>query len=202
MVKYLMVVFIIFGFAVFIIVYLTSRADVDKKFVSNKEVIMKKKFGKVLVVYYSLSGNTRSIAMKIKEKTNADICEIETVKKYPSLPMLYFTAKRQTKPKNYPELKNEFPDFSQYDLIFVGSPTWWYTVSAPVLSFLYKADFKGKTVISFTTNGGNCGTFFEDFEQSAKNAKVIKGIEFKKVSKQDVNILDNTISGWLNNLDI
>lgn len=154
-----------------------------------------------MVIYYSLSGNTREIALRIKGKTNADLYEIKTEDEYPSSPMIYLTAKRQLNPKKYPKLKNDtLPDLNQYDLIFIGTPVWWYTIPAPLLSFLTQIDFKGKTVVSFATHGGNYGKYFEDFETKIKNAKVIRGKEFKKVLKTDKNILDAKITEWLVNL--
>jgi hypothetical protein len=39
---------------------------------------------KVAVIYYSLTGNTKSIAEVIREKTGGDVFEIETVKNYPA----------------------------------------------------------------------------------------------------------------------
>lgn len=160
-----------------------------------------KKSDRILVIYYSLSGNTREIASKIKEKTNADLYEIKTEDEYPSSPMIYLTAKRQLNPKNYPKLKTDtLPDLNQYDLIFVGGPVWWYTVPAPLLSFFRDFDFKNKTVVSFATHGGNYGKYFEDFEAHIKNAKVIRGKDFKKVLKTDKNVLDAKISEWLINL--
>lgn len=204
MFKYLLsTAFLVFGISIIFISFSTSRIYAEEKIVNqDKNTVVKKDFGKVLVVYYSLSGNTRNIAMRIKEKTNADIYEIKTVKEYSSSPMIYITAKKQMNPKNYPELKEKLPDFSRYDLIFVGSPVWWYTIAAPVLSFLSQADFKGKTVVSFTTHGGNYGSFFEDFDKKAKNAKVIKGMEFKKVLKEKEITLNNKVTNWLNNLKI
>jgi len=195
--------FLVFGISIIFIAFSTSRIYAEEKIVNqDKNTVVKKDFGKVLVVYYSLSGNTRNIAMRIKEKTNADIYEIKTVKEYSSSPMIYITAKKQMNPKNYPELKEKLPDFSRYDLIFVGSPVWWYTIAAPVLSFLSQADFKGKAVVSFATHGGNYGSFFEDFDKKAKNAKVIKGMEFKKVLKEKEITLNNKVTNWLNNLKI
>ncbi len=38
---------------------------------------------KILIVYYSLSGITKSIAEKIRAKTGGDMFEIETIKTYP-----------------------------------------------------------------------------------------------------------------------
>ncbi|MFA7074612.1 MAG: flavodoxin [Endomicrobiaceae bacterium] len=157
-------------------------------------------FGKVLVVYYSLSGNTKNIANKIKERTNADIYEIKTVNKYPPLPFLYITAKSQMNPKNYPKLQDKLPDFSQYDMVFIGSPVWWYTIASPVLSFLSQADFQGKSVVPFATHGGKYGSFFEDFAKKAKNANVIDGKDFKKVNKEKEDSLNDKITNWLKNL--
>ncbi|MDD5020838.1 MAG: flavodoxin [Endomicrobiaceae bacterium] len=204
MFKYLfLTISVVLLVSVFFIVFSYSAESTDSQSTTNNQKI-NNNLGKVLIIYYSLSGNTREIAMKIKEKTNADIYEIKTENEYPGSPMIYITAKKQMNPKNYPKLKNDntMPDINQYDLIFVGGPVWWYTVPAPLLSFLSQFDFKGKTVVSFATHGGNYGKYFEDFETKIKNAKVIRGKEFKKVLKTDRNILDNKILDWLINLNI
>ena len=39
---------------------------------------------KMLIIYYSFSGNTKYIAEKLTEKTGGDVFEIETVKTYPA----------------------------------------------------------------------------------------------------------------------
>src|SRR5574344_2600642 len=79
--------------------------------------------GKVLVVYYSLSGNTKKIAEKIKNLTNGDIYEIRPKEKINSL-YAYTKTTQQLKNKNYPETEKDYPDFAQYDYIFVGAPVW------------------------------------------------------------------------------
>lgn len=168
----------------------------------QKKPIRKKNLGKVLILYYSLDGNTRTVANRIKEMTSATIGEIETVEPYPSVPMLYWTARKQIKNSALPKLKNKFPNIDNYDLIFIGSPVWWYTVSAPVLSFLSTCDFKGKTVVPFATHGGNPGDFFSDFRKNAQKANIIDGMDFRKVSKENQNILNEKISNWLDNLKL
>ena len=157
-------------------------------------------FGKVLVVYYSLGGNTAEVAGRIRDLTDGTLIEIETEKVYPSIPALYLVAGLELKNGKFPALKKSVDDFSSYDVIFIGSPVWWYTVSAPMLSFLSKADFKGKTVVPFATEGGNYGNFFVDFAKEARNAKVAEGISFTGVSKTDVSTLDQKISTWLEKL--
>jgi len=200
MFKYIFLTLVIVAAVIFLKSY-TNAQGVNEQNADKTEDKNIKAKGKVLVIYYSLSGNTREIALKIKEKTNADLYEIKTETDYPSSPMVYLTAKKQLNPKNYPKLKLEpLPDFSNYDLIFIGGPVWWYTVPAPLLAFFEQTDFKGKTVVSFATHGGNYGKYFENFQLKIKNAKVLRGLDFKKPLKTDPKILDAKISEWLNTL--
>lgn len=161
-----------------------------------------KNFGKVLVVYYSMSGNTRAIAEKIKEKTNADIYEIKTKDEMKLGPSVYVAIRKQLKTGQYPPLDGGMPDFESYDLIFVGSPVWMYTVATPVLSFLEQADFKGKKVVPFSTQGSNPGSFLEDFKARAKNAVILEGRLFNDLSKKYDSAVNNKIAVWLNSLEI
>jgi flavodoxin len=112
-----------------------------------------KNANKVLVIYYSLTGNTKSIAEMIRRKTGGDVFEIETVRNYPAeYSATTEEAKRELETGDLPALKKKPPDMSSYDLILVGSPVWWYTVSTPVMSFLRQADFAGRKVSGFCTH--------------------------------------------------
>ena len=66
----------------------------------NKSAEVKNDLGKVLVVYYSLTGHTKDIAEKIAAKTNADLFEIKTKEPYPTGAKLYTTAKKEIKNKH------------------------------------------------------------------------------------------------------
>ena len=160
-----------------------------------------KNFGKALVVYYSLSGNTLDIAKRIQAKTNADIFEIKTAEEIKTGPSLYLKIKSDLKDGVYPKLADNMPNIKEYDIIFVGSPVWWYTVSTPVRAFLEKADFMGKKVIPFSTQGSNPGTFLEDFTSMAKNAKVTSYMSFNNMGKEYDSAIDNKISVWLNGIE-
>lgn len=153
--------------------------------------------GKTLVIFYSLTSNTREIAARIAEMTAGTLFEIETEQAYPASPMLYYTAWRELNGGALPELKNTLGDISSYDTIFVGAPVWWFTVPGPMRAFLAQTDFSGKTVIPFCTQGGNAGNFFEHFEQEARSARIAEGKEFSNVNKTDVAELDAQISEWL-----
>ena len=156
--------------------------------------------GKTLIIYYSLSGHTKDIAAKIQKMTGGDMYEIQTADKINTTPWFYLTLRQQLKDHTYPALSGELPDLSRYDTIFVGSPVWWYTVSTPMLSFLQQADFKGKKVVPFSTQGSNYGTFFEDFAQNARNAKLQKSASFNNLPAKYDAAVDNKIALWLNSL--
>lgn len=166
----------------------------------NRQIDVQQNFGKVLVIYYSITGQTRYIAEKIKNKTHADLYEIKLAEPLPTRPKLYLEIKKQLKFKKYPALKQDFPALESYDLIFVGAPVWWYTIATPVLSFLEQTDFQGKRVVPFSTQGSNFGTFFEDFNEKAKNASVLKGSSFNNLPNGYEKEVDNKINHWLNSL--
>lgn len=65
---------------------------------------------RVLVIYYSLTGNTKSIAEMIREKTGGDVFEIVTVKNYPAAySEIVEEAKRELETGELPALKKSPP---------------------------------------------------------------------------------------------
>ena len=53
-----------------------------------------------------------------------------------------------------PELITHLQSVDDYDIIFLGFPTWWYDMPMAVYSFLDEYDLSGKTVILFATSSG------------------------------------------------
>ena len=110
---------------------------------------------KILVAYYSYSGNTRFAAEEIQKATSGTLFEIVPVKAYSTdYNECVAEAKKEIRAGVKPELKSVTPDLSKYDVIFVGTPNWWSTMAPPVLTFLSSYDFSGKTIIPFVTHGG------------------------------------------------
>lgn len=184
-------------------VHLLRVSQKNKKELSkyeNKEIKYTNNLGNTLVVYYSLSANTKQIADNIADKTDAAMFEIKTTAEIEQGPKFYLDIKKQLKNKKYPSIEEKMPDFQEYDTIFVGFPVWWYTIATPVLAFLQTADFNGKKVVPFSTQGSNYGTSFTDFKTNAKNAKIAKGNSFNNVDKKYDKAVDNKITDWLNKL--
>ena len=156
--------------------------------------------GKVLVIYYSWTGHTQDIAQQIATLTGGDTYRIQTQEEFKSSPAFYARIKKELNNKIYPPLTGTMPDVSNYDVVFVGAPVWWYTMATPMYSFLAQMDFKGKKVIPFSTQGSNPGTFLADFTANAKNAQVGTYANFNNVGPEYDKAVHNKIVHWLNNL--
>ncbi len=166
----------------------------------NQGQLESHKFGRVLIIYYSLSGNTKQLADTIQHFTGGDLYALQTRKVYPEIPAIYEVIRQELKDNDWPELKTGWPDFAQYDVIFVGGPVWWYTLPTPLLSFLQKANFQGKTVVPFCSHGGNYGDFFKRFTQLAQNARIVKGLDFYAPLRVSNGFLNSKLANWLSQL--
>lgn len=150
---------------------------------------------KVLVAYYSHSGNTRTIAEKIKEITGGDLFEIKTSHEYPkNFTDIVNQAKKEKETGFMPELTENI-DISPYDTIFIGSPVWWYTFATPVRTFLSENDFSGKIIKPFCTHGGGGASMtFSDITKLCPDADVKEGFSsFENSAKE------SEIQNWINN---
>lgn len=110
---------------------------------------------KILVVYYSHSGNTRKLAKLIEQETGGTLCELLPEKAYPGdYNTVVEQAKKEIQAGFRPALKTEVKDFAAYDKVFVGTPNWWSTIAPPVATFLENYDLSEKNVAPFCTHGG------------------------------------------------
>lgn len=110
---------------------------------------------KVLIVYFSHSGNTRRIADAIHNVVGGDVVELQPVEPYPThYNTVVEQARRELHTGYRPKLRASVENVAAYDVVFVGSPNWWHTIAPPVITFLSQSDLSGKTVIPFVTHGG------------------------------------------------
>ncbi|MBR1769713.1 MAG: NAD(P)H-dependent oxidoreductase [Bacteroidales bacterium] len=118
----------------------------------NKKENFDMKGKKILVAYFSWSGNTKDAAQYIAKKLEADVFEIIREKEYPSeYTPCTEEAKAEKDAEKRPAIKGMVDNMVEYDIVFVCVPVWWYTAPMPVFSFLEQYDLKGKTVIPFCT---------------------------------------------------
>lgn len=110
---------------------------------------------KVLIVYYSYSGNTKQVAEAIHKITGGDIFEIKAQGTYPQdYNEMVQQAKKEIADNFRPQLTTSVGNIEKYNTVFIGSPNWWGTITPQVSSFLDNYGLSGKTVIPFITHGG------------------------------------------------
>lgn len=134
---------------------------------------------KTLVVYYSWScGNTEKIAEQLADACDADIARIETVVPYPEdYQETVDQGQREVNAGFMPEIENLEYNPADYDVIVIGTPTWWYTMAPAVKTFIAENDFSGKTVVALSTNGSWPGNVTADIEDACAGASFGPALE-------------------------
>ena len=137
--------------------------------VTAQEGIPSASGGRVLIAYFSWSGNTRGIAREIQRQTGADLFEIAPVEPYSSdYNTVLMEAQRDQHAQARPALTEHIENMDDYDVILLGYPNWWASIPMPIASFLEEYDFSGKQIIPFCSHGG--GRFGQSLTAIAKLA--------------------------------
>lgn len=159
---------------------------------------------KVLVVYYSASGNTARVAKDIADAANADVFEITPTEPYTS-DDLDWTNKDSRVSKEHddeslrdvPLTTTEVENWDQYDTVFIGYPIWWGIAAWPVDNFVKNNDFNGKTVIPFATSSSSgMGQSGDLLSQMAGSGDWQEGQRFSSGASQ------TEVANWVNGLGL
>ena len=132
---------------------------------------------RVLIAYFSYSGNTRRAAELLRRQTGYDMVEIAM--KEPYRGNIYEASQKHLFAGVHPELTARVAGMDRYDVILLGYPTWWATVPMPVCTFLESYSFAGKVVLPFSSHGGTIwGDSLSDLAKMIPGAYVGEGFEF------------------------
>ena len=153
---------------------------------------------KILTVYYSNGGHTKEVAKNLNSVVGGDIKEIQLQEKYPNnIFKMSKLVRNQIKEGYLPEIKDI--DISGYDIVFVGSPIWNFSISLPAKSFLKNKNFENKTLIPFFTySGGANKTKIVNQIKDLTNTNDIKKTLF--MLENGIFLTKEQIIKWLNNL--
>ena len=177
-----------------------KEAKVADESKTTKEETIDMKGKKVLVAYFSWSGNTREAAQYIAQKTGADEFEIIREKAYPTeYTPCTEDAKAEKEAGDRPAIKGKVENMAQYDVVFVCVPVWWYTAPMPVFTFLEQYDLKSKTVIPFCTAYSGPSSTLRDIEAATPNSTHAEGlcIVTKEQGGQGMEAKHDRIDKWL-----
>jgi len=142
---------------------------------------------KILIVYLSRTNNTKAIAEIIQRNVGGTLVSLELEKPYPEDYRQTVQQVVQENETNYlPPLKSKIDSIENYDLVFVGFPTWDMKMPPPMKSFLHQYNLSGKTVIPFNTNAGyGVGSGFETVKELCSKSTVLEGFSIKGGIERD-----------------
>ena len=160
--------------------------------------------GKVLVVYYSASGNTKRVAEDIAEAAGGDLFEITPTEPYTSDDLNWTNSDSRVSREHDDEslrdvllTTTEVENWDEYDTVFIGYPIWWGIAAWPVDNFVKNNDFTGKTVIPFATSSssgmGQSGTLLSEM---AGTGDWQDGQRFRSNASQ------SDVADWVNSLGL
>lgn len=133
---------------------------------------------KILIAYYTRSGNTKKIAENIQKIVGGDLFEIKCVEPYSEAYRKALSqAKKQINNDEFPEIKAFHGNIEIYDKIFVGTPNWCNTMAPPVKAFLRQNNFRNQKIVPFCTHGGGgSGHIFDDMKKEASEIAINEGL--------------------------
>ena len=159
--------------------------------------------GKTLVVYYSATGNTETVAGYLADALGADLFEITPVQPYTADDLNWsddtsrVSREHEDASLRTVELEQDTVEhWEEYDTVFIGYPIWWGIAAWPVDGFVTANDFTDKTVIPFcTSSSSDLGESGELLAEMAGTGDWQEGMRFRSgASAEDVQ-------GWLESLE-
>ncbi len=111
---------------------------------------------KTLIVYYSRTGTTKRVALKLAGELKADIEELVDKNKRAGA-IGYLISGRDAMQRKLAVIEPLRYNPAEYDLVILGTPTWAYTMACALRTYL--ADHAGeiKQAAFFATHGSDGG---------------------------------------------
>ena len=156
---------------------------------------------KILVAYFSCTGNTKKVALEVAELLNADIFEIVPAEPYTSDDLDYHADNcranvEQKDPSARPAIKNKIDNTAQYKAIVIAYPIWWRVEPRIIDTFVESYDLTGKKIIPICTSGGSeIQASVANLRGLCKGAIVDDGKRLGNLSKEEVK-------AWLDSLGL
>lgn len=174
-----------------------ARGAVGTGFITSQAAQKSSRTGKkILIAYFTWSGNTQGVAYELQKQTGAEIFEIRPVNEYSeSYNTVLRQAQQDQRKQARPKLKSHVKDFDSYDIIMLGYPNWWASIPMPIASFLQEYNFAGKIIMPFCSHGG--GRFGQSLTAIAKLAPDAVITEGLSVHYSGGSTLKSDIAKWL-----
>ena len=160
---------------------------------------------RVLVAYFSGTGNTESVAENLVSVLGSDVAvlhEITPEDPYTDADLDYTNSncrsvREQHDPDARPAIAGGVENMEQYDIVFLGYPIWNNDAPRIIYTFLETEEFSGKTIVPFCTSGGSgISNSVSNIRGLASDATWLEG---RRCSRNDTAA---TLENWVNGLEL
>lgn len=150
-------------------------------------------------------GNTQNLVLmanEIAKKKNADVFPIEINEVYPAdFEKMAPIARDDVEKGTSFTFKNMPENLDQYNVVYVGSPIWWYELPQAMKEFIHQVDLSDKTVVPIGIHrGSGFSGVLDEYKEAWPNAKIEDGFTIDadtknaEVRKQIDDYLDSILS--------
>lgn len=182
---------------VFVLSLCACGAAGDTKDTSYEKMMETYEHSKSLIVYFSETGNTNTIAQEISAALKADSIKLTPVEPYDKKDLE--TKDETSKPyiesqdKNArPVIETEILNFDEYETVFIGYPIWYGDAPKIIYSFLDKFDCSKKVVVPFCTSSSS------DITDSVANLKATyPNLTIANGKRFEANASQEEVETWL-----
>ncbi len=156
---------------------------------------------KILVAYFSCTGNTKKAALEVAELLKADTFEIVPAQAYTSDDLNYQVENcranvEQKDSAARPAIKNKIDNPAQYKAIIVAFPIWWGAEPRIIDTFVESLNLSGKVIVPVCTSGGS------DIHSATSNLRALcKGADVRDGQRLNGMSKDG-LKAWLDGLKL
>jgi flavodoxin len=165
--------------------------------------------GKILVAFFTWSGNNKVIAEQIAKDLGCDIFQIKTATPYPETWNECIALARQEQDNDArPVLSGSVSNMEQYGTIILCYPNWWGTLPMALFTFFETYDFSGKTIYPLITHGGSgFGSSLEDMKKACPKTVIGEGFSILAYDRDFadgpmVKARDSGVTSWLRKIGV
>ncbi len=157
---------------------------------------------RVLVAYFSNTGNTEGIAEHLQTVLGAELYCITPETAYTAADLDYTNDssranREQADAAVRPAISGSVEDMEQYDAVFLGYPIWHGQAPRIISTFLESYDFSGKTIVPFCTSGSSpIGSSAENLHSLAPDADWLEGRRFSGSASR------GAVEDWVSELNL
>ncbi len=158
--------------------------------------------GKILVAYFSYTGNTKLLAQYAAELLGADLAEIVPAQPYTADDTNYNSPDCRARteyndPASRPAISGTIENMAQYDTVLIAHPIWYGDAPRIMDTFMESYDFSGKTLTTFCTSAQSpLGSSAENLKKFATSATWLESRRFEIGSSKE------QVSEWLSSIGL